>query len=183
MKRTGCVAAIVICIFSWSKAQTPADSKLIYPIIPNTGGVVPLPHAAEQPRNGSKVVFDVTVDAKPGEINKGVERIARLLNLYGAAKKKSTDIKVTVVFHGEATKTILMDEVYKAKFGTANNPNLITLNKLREAGVEIFVCGQALHYKNFSESSVAKGISIASAALTVVINRQNEGYAYIPVHQ
>ena len=44
-----------------------------------------MPRAAEQPRKGAKAVFDITADAKPGEVNQGLERVARLLNLYGAA--------------------------------------------------------------------------------------------------
>jgi intracellular sulfur oxidation DsrE/DsrF family protein len=45
----------------------------------------------------------------------------------------------------------------------------------------VFVCGQALHYKKFPETEVADDITIAQAALTVVINRQTDGYAYVPV--
>ena len=47
-----------------------------------------MPRAAEQPRKGAKAAFDVTADAKPGEVNKGLEQVARLLNLYGAAGLK-----------------------------------------------------------------------------------------------
>jgi len=47
-----------------------------------------LPRAAEQPGKGAKAVFDITADAEPGEVNKGLEQVARLLNLYGAAGLK-----------------------------------------------------------------------------------------------
>lgn len=156
--------------------------KLVFPIIPNVGGVVPLPKAAEQPRKGAKVVFDITVDAKSADVNKGLERVARLLNLYGSAGLKASDVKVAVVFHGEATKTVLSDAAYKVKFGADKNPNLIVLRDLQKAGVEVFVCGQALAYKGIKESEVEKDIAVALAALTVVINRQTDGYAYVPVH-
>jgi intracellular sulfur oxidation DsrE/DsrF family protein len=53
---------------------------------------------------------------------------------------------------------------------------------LQELGVEIYVCGQALNYKNFDDSEVADLIPIASAALTVVTNKQADGFSYIPVH-
>jgi len=161
-----------------------ADSdkpKLTFPVIPNVGGVVPLPKAAEQPRKGAKVVFDVTADAKPGDVNKGLERVARLLNLYGSAGLKASDVKVAVVFHGEATKTVLSDGAYNAKFGTDKNPNLSVIRDLQKAGVEVFVCGQALAYKGIKESEVEKDITVALAALTVVVNRQTDGYAPVPV--
>jgi len=163
----------------------PADSdkpKLTFPIIPNVGGVIPLPKAAEQPRRGAKVVFDVTADAQPTDVNKGLERVARLLNLYGSAGLKASDVKVVIVFHGEATKAVLSDATTQAKFGADKNPNLPLLRDLQKAGVEVFVCGQALVYKGFKEGDVEKGISVALAALTVVVNRQTDGYAYVPVH-
>ena len=69
-----------------------------------------------------------------------------------------------------------------AKFGTDTNPNLPVLRDLQKAGVEVFVCGQALHYKGFKESDVAKDITVALAALTVVVNRQTDGYAHVPVN-
>ncbi len=163
-------------------AEEPAATKLVFPIIPNAGGVVPLPKAAEQPRKGAKVVFDVTADSKPTDINKGLERAARLLNLYGAAGLKVSDVKIALVFHGEATKTALTDEAYKAKFGIEKNPNAALIRDLQNAGVEVFVCGQALNYKGFKEADVAKDISVAAAALTVIINRQTDGYAYVPVN-
>ena len=34
----------------------------------------------------------------------GLEYVAGLLNLYGAAGLKATDVKIVVVLHGEATK-------------------------------------------------------------------------------
>jgi intracellular sulfur oxidation DsrE/DsrF family protein len=176
--------AAVLCLsaWTWAFAQTPTERKLVYPIIPNVGGVVPLPDAAEQPRTGAKVVFDVTTDSKSNDMNKGLERVARLLNLYGSTGFKASDVKIAVVMHGEATKSVLTHVVYKEKFGNAKNPNLAVIDDLRKAGVEIFVCGQALASKGFAEAEVAEGIKVAAAALTVVINRQSDGYAYIPAH-
>ena len=158
-----------------------ADDKLVYPLVAGYGGVVPLPKAAEQPRKGAKVVFDVTADAKPADANKGLERAARLLNLYGAAGLKAEDVKVVVVLHGEATKAALTDAAYKTRFGAEANPNLPLIRALKKAGVEVFVCGQALAYKGIKGSEVAGDVPVAVAALTVVVNRQGDGYAYVPV--
>ena len=138
MKRAFLMAA-VLCL----SAMAQADEKLVYPIIPNVGGVVPLPDAAEQPRKGAKVVFDITADTKPADVNKGLERVARLLNLYGSAGLKASDVKIALVVHGEATKSVLANDIYRSKFATDRNPNLAVIGELRTAGVEIFVCGQA----------------------------------------
>jgi intracellular sulfur oxidation DsrE/DsrF family protein len=180
--KTFLTAAAVLLLSGWVSAQTPTDKNLVYPIIPNVGGVVPLPNASEQPRSGAKVVFDITADAKATDLNKGLERVARLLNLYGSAGRKASDVKIALVLHGEATKSVLADSSYKARFGADRNPNLAVIGELRRAGVEVFVCGQALAYKGFEASEVAEGIKVASAALTVVINRQADGYSYVPAH-
>lgn len=164
-----------------AQVQVDARSRLVFPIIPNYGGVLPRPLAVEQPRAGVKVIFDVTADSKPTDVNKGLDRAARLLNLYGAAGLKAEDLQITLVLHGDATKSALNDSAYRARFQVEQNPNLPLIHALRKVGVEVLVCGQALNYKGYQDGDVAGGIPIAAAALTVVINRQADGYAYLPI--
>jgi ubiquinone/menaquinone biosynthesis C-methylase UbiE/intracellular sulfur oxidation DsrE/DsrF family protein len=161
--------------------EKPKGPQLSFPIIPDQGGALPLPKAVEQPRTGVKVVMDATADSKPAEVNKGLERVARLLNLYGVTKLQASDIRITIVLHGEATKSVLKDAAYKARFQLDQNPNLPLIQELRKVGVEVLVCGQALNYKGFPDSDVAEGVSVAASALTVIINRQTDGYSYLPV--
>jgi ubiquinone/menaquinone biosynthesis C-methylase UbiE/intracellular sulfur oxidation DsrE/DsrF family protein len=156
--------------------------RLEFPIIRNYGGVLPRPQAVEQPRANAKVIFDVTADSKPADVNKGLDRVARLLNLYCVGGLKPTDVKIAVVLHGEATKSVLKDADYKRRFESDTNPNLALISALQKAGVEINVCGQALNYKGFGDDEVADGIPIAAAALTVIVNKQTDGHSYLPVH-
>ena len=153
---------------------------LIYPLVPGHGGVVPLPRAAEQPRKGAKAVFDITADAVPGEVDKGLEQVARLLNLYGAAGLKAGDVKIAAICHGNADKAVLSDTAYRAHFNIAANPNLPLIRDLKKAGVEVFVCGQSLHDLGFKEREVAEEVPVADSAMLVLINKQTDGYAYIP---
>jgi len=162
-------------------AQPPlAKTGLIYPLIPGHGGVVLLPRAAEQPKKGAKAVFDITADAKPGEVNKGLEQIARLLNLYGAPGLKAGDVKIAAVCHGGADKAVLSDAAYLARFKLAANPNLPLIRDLKKAGVEVFVCGQSLHDLGFKVEEVAEEVPVADSAMLVLVNKQADGYAYIP---
>jgi intracellular sulfur oxidation DsrE/DsrF family protein len=85
------------------------------------------------------------------------------------------------VLHGDATKSVLNDGAYKERFQIEQNPNLPLIRELQKCGVEVLVCGQALNYKGFSDGEVAEEIPIAAAALTVVINKQTDGYSYVPV--
>ena len=164
-----------------ARCQPPSDDAgLVYPLVPGHGGVVPLPRAAEQPRKGAKAVFDVTAAAKPGEVNRGLEHVARLLNLYGAAGLTAQDVKIAVVFHGEANKAVLSDAAYAARFKGAANPNLPVIRDLKKAGVEVFVCGQSLHDLGFKAEEVAEDVPVADSAMLVLVNKQTDGYAYIP---
>lgn len=165
----------------FTKCRTPTLKPLEFPIISGFGGVTKVDGATERVRPGTKLVLDVTADAKPGDVNKGLERAARLLNLYGAAGLKQNDVRITVVLHGEATKSVLSDSFYKPRYGVDQNPNLPLLKDLRKASVEVFVCGQALNYKGLPESAVDSDVSIADSALTIIVNRQTDGAAYVPI--
>lgn len=169
----------------FEKAATdPAvtSQSLLFPIIEGFGGVVAVPDAVDPPRAGMKVVLDVTSESKkPEDVNKGLDRAARLLNLYGVSGLQASDIKMTVVLHGEATKSVLTDEAWESRLQMQHNPNLPLIRLLKKAGVEVIVCGQALSYKKFERSEVATDVPVAAAALTVLLNRQTDGFAYVPV--
>jgi len=165
----------------FTKSPTPGLKPPQYPIIPGYGGVVDVAKATEKPRAGAKLLFDVTASSPADTVHKGLQRAARLLNLYGLAGLKASDIKLTLVFHGDATKTVLNDDFYQARFGVERNPNLPLIKLLQDAGVEILVCGQALNYKGFPEDAVENSIRIADSALTVIINSQMDGYGYLPI--
>jgi intracellular sulfur oxidation DsrE/DsrF family protein len=153
-----------------------------YPIIVGHGGVVTVTGAVELPRRGAKLLLDVTAAATPDQVNKGLDRAARLLNLYGAAGLAATDVNIVVVLHGEATQSILKDEFYQPRFGVQQNPNRELIEKLQRAGVEVMVCGQALNYKGFPAAAVQSNVSVADSALSAIANRQMDGYGYLPIH-
>jgi intracellular sulfur oxidation DsrE/DsrF family protein len=159
---------------------SPSKTGLVYPLVRGHGGIVLLPRAAEQPRKGAKAVFDITADAKPGAVNRGLERVARLLNLYGAAGLKAGDVKIAAICHGDADKAVLSDEAYAARFKVAANPNLPLIRDLKKAGVEVFVCGQSLHDLGFKAEEVVPEVPVADSAMLVLVNKQTDGYAYIP---
>jgi intracellular sulfur oxidation DsrE/DsrF family protein len=155
-------------------------AELSYLLVPGHGGVVSLPRAAEQPRKGAKALFDITADAKPGEVNMGLEQVARLLNLYGAGGMTDRDVKIATVLHGEADNAVLSDAAYAARFKVAANPNLPLIRELKKAGVEVFVCGQSLHDLGFKAEEVAQEVTVTDSAMLALINKQADGFAYVP---
>jgi ubiquinone/menaquinone biosynthesis C-methylase UbiE/intracellular sulfur oxidation DsrE/DsrF family protein len=158
------------------------DPRAVYPVIEGYGGVVPLPDAAEPPAKGSKVVFDVTAAATdPGRPAPGLERVATLLNLAGAAGLKAADLDVVVVLHGDATLAALTDGAFRAKAGRPPE-SAVLLDRLTTAGVRVLVCGQSLERKGLARAAVRPGVTVAASAVSAVVNLQAKGFAYVPAH-
>lgn len=162
-------------------AKQAPSNNLSFPMIANHGGVVQLPDAAQQPRTGTKLLVDLTSGGDAGELNSGLEKVSKYLNIYAGAGAKPAKVKVAVVFHGDATLAVLNQDAYSAKFQTDGNPNLELMHTLHEAGVELYVCGQSLISKGAEPNDVAPFVETAVSALTAVVNLQADGYAYIPI--
>jgi intracellular sulfur oxidation DsrE/DsrF family protein len=172
------VAFFALSLAAESRGQEKRPEKA-YPVIEGHGGVYPL-RGEEGPRKGSKVVFDVTGDAKEaGQPVPGLERAALFYNLAGRDGIKPAELHVAIVLHGTATKYALGDAAFKSQFGKAN-PNAELIRRLTKAGAKVYVCGQSLVKNGFDPKSVAGEVKVASSALTAVINKQSEGYAYVP---
>jgi len=170
-------------------AQTPGAEQseqagppnYIHPAIRGYGKVVKLPNAAQQPRSGSRIVVDVTKGGDPAKLNSALEKVCRFVNIYAGAGKDAAQVDIAIVLHGDATLAVLNAEAYAARFNTPGNPNLDCLGKLREAGVQIFVCGQSLIGKGAKPSEVIPSVGVAVSALTSLVNLQTDGYAYAPL--
>lgn len=161
---------------------SPDAPEFIYPRIKDHGKVVRLPNAVDQPRDGSKICVDITAGGPVEKVNPAIGKVARFVNIYAGAGSKPAEVHITVILHGDATLTALSTGAYAAKFQLDGNPNLPLFRKLRDAGVEILVCGQAISHKGVSPEDVADLVGVAVSALTVNVNRQMGGYAFIPLH-
>jgi len=181
------IAALVVGVaFAQSEPATETAGneeapKYSNPAIARYGKIVRLPRAAHQPRDGSKIVVDVTQGGEPGELNPAIEKVARFLNIYRGAGKEAAKVDIAVVLHGDATLTILSVDAYAKRFETKSNPNLDCLHELHEAGVEIFVCGQSLIGKGATPDEVVGFADVAVSALTSLVNLQADGYSYVPL--
>ncbi|MFT4736968.1 MAG: intracellular sulfur oxidation DsrE/DsrF family protein [Cyclobacteriaceae bacterium] len=141
-------------------------------------GIILAIEEAKQPNPNLeyKIVIDLkTTISDPEQINAGLNNVARMLNLHAAGGIAPENIKVAVAVHGGATPLVLSHEGYEAKYGI-KNPNLELIKQLREAKVEIFVCGQSLIGRNYAFESVNTEIEIALSMLTVVTEKTIVGY-------
>lgn len=154
------------------------------PAVPGYGEIHPLPKAAYQPQPGEtyKVVFSVTKAAeKPADTSSALEAVARSVNLYVSAGVPLDHLKFVVILSGAMTDSALDDEHYKQKLGADKNPNLDLIRKLRSAGVDVAVCGQAVLGRKEQYEWVAPEVKVALSALTTITMLQHEGYALMPL--
>jgi intracellular sulfur oxidation DsrE/DsrF family protein len=183
-------ASIALCVLlaGNSLADPSGERQYKHPVVKEHGGTVVMPDAAHQPQKNAKVILDITADKKEGSVILGLDRAALILNQYTEAGAGTDNgFKMAIILHGPATKAALTHAgyarqagSYETDLGKTKNPNLELLEQLKKAGVEIYVCGQALAHHGFATTDVASPVKVAVSAATVNINLQMDGYAYIP---
>jgi intracellular sulfur oxidation DsrE/DsrF family protein len=176
--------ATIVAVASVVGASLAAGEEPMFvnPLIKGYGAIAVQPDVAQQPRKGAKIVFDITADAKPEEVHKSLESVARYLNLNAQAGHAASDVRLALVVHGGATKVALNDKAYGAKTGAATNPNLALVRELKKHGVEVYVCGQSLARNKLPLADVAPEFTVAASAMTVNVNKQLDGYSYLFLH-
>lgn len=157
-----------------SYAQTRVN-----PMIPNFGGVFPIPYAEEKP--DPTLDYNIVIEIerpsdKPDTLNWALNNVARLLNLHVSGGVPKEKIHVILAIHGGAAFTVMNNEAYRKKYGV-DNPNLKLYQELQEAGVRIFVCGQSLIARNIDRLKMVPQVKIATSMLTTLTTYQLKGYA------
>lgn len=153
-----------------------------FPRIEGAGGVYALPAGVDMP--AMKVVHRLLIDATTAETtatgnNRHLDAAARAVNLYALAKVPPKNLKVAVVVHGKATPLVLNDVRYRQQFGKPN-PDAALIAQLHRAGVEIFVCGQALSHQGHAVADVRDDVRVSLSAMTKLVELQAAGYGLIP---
>ena len=180
--------AVLIAVVTAAVAALPglaADEPGLWstPAIEGFGQIHSLPKAAYQPDPQAtyKVVFAMTAASKtPEEVNPAVERVARAVNLYASAGVPLSHLKFVAVAYGAATSIALDDAHYKSAYG-ANNPNLPVIARLRKAGVDVAVCGQAVLEHKYQYEWIDSSVTVALSALTTITTLEAQGYHLMPL--
>lgn len=152
-----------------------------FPRLREIGGVVDITDAAEQPRRASKVLFDVSGEASTGDVQAGLKRVARFINLYASTGINPDQMRLAVVLRDQAIRAALTDDAFARRANARSNPNAELIRQLREMGVELFVDAQSLAQETVPADEVMPQVTIASSSMVVAINRQMEGFAYVYV--
>jgi len=158
-------------------AQTRHDALLIE----GYGATYDIPDAdfPADPERVYMMLFDVLDSpGAPEDLNIKLNTVARFLNMHARAGVPPENLKVAVVLHGGAAKDALTDEAYQRHY-QSNNPNRELLEKLRSAGVRLFLCGQSAAKREFGREEIAEPIDVALSAMTVIATLGAEGYQVV----
>jgi intracellular sulfur oxidation DsrE/DsrF family protein len=175
----GAVAAAVT--LALGQPGGPSAKGLAFPRIAGYGGVVEVPGGVDPPRAEAKVLFDVASESLPEGAHRGIEAVARYVNLHAAAGHPPAGLKAVAVLHGGATRAALSDAASAKHLKADRNPSLELIRELRGAGVEVLVCGQSLARNGYEPGEVAPEAGVAVSAMSVVVNRQQDGYAVVTI--
>ena len=170
--------------FAWAATITAVSGMAQAPAspIPSFGKIVSLPDAAMKPdpQVDYRVAFSITkVSARPDQVNPSLEKVARYVNLLASGGVRPGKGNILAVVHGPATDLVLKDEAFQRKHGI-RNPNLPLIEALRNAGVEVHVCGQALAIQKIARADVYSSATIDLSALVTLTTLQLRGWPVIP---
>jgi intracellular sulfur oxidation DsrE/DsrF family protein len=163
-------------------AGKPPSFDWVTPVIAGYGKVHPRPDAAVQPDPAVdyRVFVRVTDDGKhPRELMHSLDRLARLVNLMSVAKVPPSHVHIVALLDGEAALASATDDMYRRYTKVAKNPNLPLIHALRQAGVDLLVCGQALAMEKLPDSAVVPDVTVTLSALTDVVVYGQKGYSYM----
>src|SRR5262245_4128610 len=180
MKKTMMPAALAIgVVLGYSgTVLTQTDQKL--PV----AGYAPakdIPGARELPSPDVdyKVVFSVAAVAKPEEIHPTLKTIALYLNTLAHNGVPAGHRHIAAVFHQGGGDAVLTNDVYKARHNGTVNPNIALLHELKQAGVDLRVCGQGLLGKKVDPKDMLPDVQVDLWAMTTMVNLQLRGYVRI----
>ena len=126
------------------------------------------------------MVFNITRGTPgDGRINNELALVGRFVNLLALSGMAPKQSQIVAMVHGAATPIVVNDQAYRGRYGEAN-VNARAITALEEAGVEVVVCGQALASSGFNLDQVLEPVEVSISAMTVLADRQIQGYALMP---
>ena len=176
------VCCLSLLLLGVQTLAVAADRGAAVPSIPGAGDYVAVPDASmlASPDHTYKVVFDARHGAEhPNELAPAVLLAASEINTLAAHGVPRENARFAIVFHTAPSDDAVLDDAhYKARFGVAN-PNLPVLAKLKDANLDLYVCGQELLADGVPLDAVAKDVTIVEDGLIALIALQNQGYALL----
>lgn len=181
--RTAAIALITTLALA-SAPFVPAKADSAAPLlVPGYEAAKDLPGARElpDPNTDYKVVFADGQDAKnPGDVNPMLPTIATYVNTLGKYGVPPERRHIVIMFHQRTSDIdiVMTNEAYRERYNR-DNPNIAIIHALRQAGVDIRVCGQGLLARKIDSKQVNPDVQIDLWAMTTLVNLQLKGYVRV----
>lgn len=131
------------------------------------------------PNTDYKVVFTVFAKVKDDEVHPTLKSIGTYLNTLANNGVPAKRRHIAAMFAQGGGDAVFSNELYKARHNGVDNPNIAALKELREAGVELRVCGQGLIGKKVDPSQLLPGVQADLWAMVTMVNLQSRGYVRV----
>jgi len=172
--------ALVLASGSFGPAKADSPRPMLVPgydAAKDLAGARELP----DPKTDYKVVFADGQDAKnPGDVNPMLPTIATYVNTLGKYGVPAEHRHLVIMFHQRTPDIdiVMSNDAYKARYNR-DNPNIAIIHALKQAGVDIRVCGQGLIGRKIDSKQVNPDVQIDLWAMTTLVNLQLKGYVRV----
>jgi intracellular sulfur oxidation DsrE/DsrF family protein len=171
---------LVLAAGTFGSARAASDKPVL---VPGYEAARDLPGARElpDPKTDYKVVFADGQDAKnPGDINPMLPTIATYVNTLGKYGVPADHRHIVIMFHQRTPDIdiVMTNEAYRERYNR-DNPNIAIIHALKEAGVDIRVCGQGLIGRKIDVKQVNPDVQVDLWAMTTLVNLQLKGYVRV----
>ena len=182
MKKTafGLIVVLALASASFAPVTAATDAPLLvpgYPAARDVAGAKELP----DPHMDYKVVFADGQEAKSkSDINPMLPSIAQYLNTLGKYGVPAAHRHIVIMFHQRTPDIdiVMTNDAYRERYNR-DNPNIAIIHALKEAGVDIRVCGQGLIGRKIDAKQVNPDVQIDLWAMTTLVNLQLKGYVRV----
>ena len=178
MKTAAIGLTVILVLAAGSSGPANADSAKP-PLVPGYEAARDLPGARElpDPKTDYKVVFADGQHAKnPGDVNPMLPTIATYLNTLGNYSVPAEHRHLVIMFHQRTPDIdiVMSNDAYNERYHR-DNPNIAIIHALKQAGVDIRVCGQGLIGRKIDPKQVNPDVQIDLWAMTTLVNLQLKG--------
>ena len=182
MKLMAIAVTTILVLASGRFGPAVADSARPL-LVPGYEATKDLPGAQElpDPKTDYKVVFADGQDAKnPGDVNPMLPTIATYVNTLGKHGVPAEHRHIVIMFHQRTPDIdiVMSNDAYKERYNR-DNPNIALIHALKQAGVDIRVCGQGLLVRKIDPAQVNPDVQIDLWAMTTLVNLQLKGYVRV----
>jgi intracellular sulfur oxidation DsrE/DsrF family protein len=126
-----------------------------------------------------KHAFDAA-EAGGGEVNGGLGRADAFREIMETAGAAPDQITVAVVVHGEAVFDVVSATRHATEVEGSDHPNAVLVERIIEAGGEIWVCARSAAWHNVGDDDLLPGVRFAPSAMTAHAELQRRGFSLNP---